>query len=108
MNYIDENEYAKLWEEIKNEWELDDFLNHPELYKVLENDHLYKYYDTISNSIEEVTEKFYELNENEGFLDNKSSDFNSQIVNTVYMFMNKEYDEDLIKNNEELMFKLLD
>ena len=33
--------------------ELDDFLNHPELYKVLENDHLYKYYDTISNSIED-------------------------------------------------------
>ena len=106
--YIDSDEYEKLWEEIKSDWELEDFLNHPELYKILENDHLKKYLDNISDYIYYVAEDFCNINEDDGFLDNKSYDFNLQITNAVYMFMNKNYDEDLIKNNEELMFKLLD
>ncbi len=108
MEYVDEDEYKKLWEEIKSEWDLKDFLEHPKLYIVLENDHLNKFYNSISPSIEAVTEEFYEFNENYRFLDKKNFDFNLEIINAVYMFVNKTYDENLIKNNEELMFKLLE
>jgi len=108
MEYFNEYEYQKLWEEIRNEWDLNDFLKNEELSNILENDHLIKYHNTIAIDIENITNDFCEEYTDCHFLDNIENDFNEQIINAVYMFMNKNYDEDLIKNDEKLMFKLLE
>ncbi len=108
MEYFNEYEYQQLWEEIRKEWGLNDFLKNKELYNILEDDHLIKYYDTVAIDIENITNNFCEENKEYYFLDNIENDFNDQIINAVYMFMNKNYDEDLIKNDEKLMFKLLE
>ncbi len=83
-------------------------MENKELYNILEDNHLIKYYETIAIDIEYITDNFYEEYKNFNFLDNKENDFNDQIINAVYMFMNKNYDEDLIKKDEKLMFKLLE
>lgn len=108
MEYFNEYEYQKLWEEIRNEWGLNDFLKNEKLSNILENDHLIKYHNTIAIDIESITNDFCEEYTDCYFLDNIEIDFNEQIINAVYMFMNKNYDEDLIKNDEKLMLKLLE
>lgn len=105
---LEKYEYEELWKEIKKEWNLDDFLKHKELHNILENDCLNKYNNTLHDKIYYLTEEFYNKFWQPHFLDKKNSDFNNEISRAVYLFINKKYDEDLIKNNEELMFKLLD
>jgi len=105
---LDEQEYDELWKEIRNDWNLDDFLENDELYNILENDNLNKFNNKLHDKIYYLAENFYENFWEPHFLDLKTSDFNDEISNAVYLFINKNYDEDIIKNNEELMFKLLD
>tara|TARA_B110000444_G_C18459973_1_gene419767 strand:+ start:252 stop:581 length:330 start_codon:yes stop_codon:yes gene_type:complete len=105
---LDDYEYNELWKEIRNEWNLDDFLNHRELYNVLENNQIEKYNNELHDKIYNLAGSFYENFWHPHFLDEKTSDFNNEISNAVYLFINKKYDEDIIKNNPELMFKLLE
>lgn len=105
---LDDYEYNELWKEIRNDWNLDDFLNNDELFNILENDNLNKFNNELYDKIYYFTESFYENYWSPHFLDKKTTDFNNEISNAVYLFIDKKYDEDIIKNNEELMFKLLE
>ena len=57
---LDNYEYDELWKEIRNDWDLDDFLENDELYNILENDNLNRFNNKLYDKIYHFTESFYE------------------------------------------------
>ena len=100
--YILLNEYEKKVKTLKEEYDLDDYLNYKETRDILTFEHYNRYVKKVGEKIEKYVSKYIMDNMCDGYLDKGGDKLVGYIMNMVYERIEKEYDLNIFYNCPEL------
>ena len=94
LEYTDEilNTDEKKSEFLKENFTLTDYLNNTVTRNILEDEFECKFKTRLSEKIRIMFEKFVEDNERLGFLDKKNNAGHYKLMDTIYVYLHKDYD----------------
>lgn len=103
--YDKENNEINMRDVVKENYNLDDLLMIKETKNILENDSYFNFERIYGNKIKKIYEYYSDTYENYNFLDNDKSGY-YELMDTIYSHMEKEYDINLIYDDDILVIYL--
>ncbi len=86
------NKHERKVKILKEEYEMDDYLNNEETMSIMTFEHYNKYVDNVGMLIEKYVKDYVKDNMIMGYLDNGGEKLVGEIMEMVYRYINKEYD----------------
>lgn len=97
--------YTKQGEKLKMVYKLSDFLNNPLTNDILQKEWMEKYRKEIEEPLLEMIEDEKKEQENKGtllFRNDRGGQFEGELLNEIFYYINPKYDLEIFYNNPEL------